>query len=79
MIGKILKQKRQAIGLTQKEVATKLGYRSSQFISNWERDLVLPPASGAKRLAKLYRIDKMFIIDEIIERATARILKEAGL
>lgn len=36
--GSILRQARVKAKLSQEELANKLGYSSSQFISNWERD-----------------------------------------
>lgn len=51
-----LKQIRRDSGLSQKEVATTLGYKSSQFVSNWERGLSSPPLGTLRKLAGLYRV-----------------------
>jgi transcriptional regulator with XRE-family HTH domain len=53
---KYLKQSRVNAGLSQKQVSEKLGYSSSQFISNWERGLSAPPAKAVKKLAELYSV-----------------------
>ncbi|MEN0059427.1 MAG: helix-turn-helix transcriptional regulator [Bdellovibrio sp.] len=53
---KFLKTKREASGLSQKQVAEALGYSTPQFISNWERGLSAPPMKIIKKLADLYRI-----------------------
>ncbi len=53
MEGRIIKEARERAGLTQAKLATKLGYKSAQFISNSERGLCLLPASQFKKLAKV--------------------------
>ena len=40
-----LKERRVEAGLTQKAVAEHFGYTTGQFVSNWERGLVMPPLS----------------------------------
>jgi transcriptional regulator with XRE-family HTH domain len=57
-----LKDKRVAAGLTQSEVAKKLGYSSPQFVSNWERGLANPPVFVLRDLTKMYKVgaDQMF-------------------
>ncbi len=55
-LASFLKEIRKNAGLSQKEVADTLGYKSSQFVSNWERGLSSPPLTTLRRLARLYRI-----------------------
>jgi len=57
-----LKQKRVILGLSQKDVAEKMGYSTSQFISNWERGVSQPPLHAIRKLANFYKInaDEMF-------------------
>lgn len=57
-----LKEKRIEAGLTQSQVAGKLGYSSPQFISNWERGLANPPVFILRDLTKMYKVpaDEMF-------------------
>lgn len=44
----ILKQAREKSGLSQSELAKKLGYTSAQFVSNWERGVcTIPPKKAA--------------------------------
>ena len=50
--GQILADARNRVGLTQKDLAKKLGYSSAQFISNVERGLCLVPKSQLKKLEK---------------------------
>lgn len=55
-LNEILRDKRLAAGLTQKEVALKFGYSTSQFISNWERGISYPPYKILKQVAEIYQI-----------------------
>ena len=62
VLGSYLKDKRIDVGLTQSEVAHKLGYSTPQFISNFERGLCSPPLKNLKVLVKLYKLP----IDEVM-------------
>lgn len=53
-LGVVLKKNREESGLSQADVAKKFGYTTAQFVSNWERGLVVPPLSTLKKLCKLY-------------------------
>ncbi|OFZ31804.1 MAG: transcriptional regulator [Bdellovibrionales bacterium RIFCSPHIGHO2_01_FULL_40_29] len=61
-LAKFLKEKRTQANLSQKDVATKLGYSTSQFISNWERGISQPPIHTLRTLAQMYAVspDQMF-------------------
>lgn len=61
-LAQFLKEKRTLAGLSQKDVATKLGYSTSQFISNWERGISHPPMHTLRKLANMYSVtpDQMF-------------------
>lgn len=48
-----LKKKRNDAGLSQKELAKKLGYTTAQFVSNWERSISRPPIDSVPKLAEL--------------------------
>lgn len=62
MLADFLKQKRVAAGLSQRDVADKLGYTTPQFISNWERGVSQPPINALKRLGEMYKVsaDELF-------------------
>lgn len=62
-----LKEKRTQVGLSQKDVADKLGYSSAQFISNWERGLSSPPMHTLKKLAEMYNVNVDEMFDVILE------------
>lgn len=61
-IGNNLFKFRKKIGLSQENVADKLGV-SRQTISKWETDETLPDIYQAKKLAKLYNMS----LDDLIE------------
>jgi transcriptional regulator with XRE-family HTH domain len=73
--GAELKKLRLKAGLKQIEVATALGYGSSQFVSNWERSVSWPPIKQVKTLARLYNIapEKLFMK---LQKAYIRKLQE---
>ena len=70
-----LKEKRLEAGLTQKAVAEKFGYTSGQFVSNWERGLVMPPLKTIRQLAELYGANLNEIYEMICEE-TQRVVRE---
>lgn len=61
-LGTSLNDARKNSGLTQKEVAERLGV-SRQTISKWELDETLPDIRQSKRLAELYHVS----LDELVE------------
>ncbi len=75
-LGDFLKLKRMDKGLTQGEVAQKLGYSTPQFISNIERGLCSPPLKNLKTLIKLYGIHHEEVI-ELILQEQEKILRKA--
>lgn len=74
-----LKEKRVEAGLTQLEVAKKLGYSSPQFVSNWERGLANPPVFVLRDLTKMYKVpvDQMF--DLIVEDFKLELQRELSV
>lgn len=61
-LGNNLFQARKRVGLSQEEVAEKLGV-SRQTISKWETDETVPDIYQSKKLARLYNLS----LDELIE------------
>ena len=78
MLGRYLKQRRIRAGLTQSEVAKKLGYSTPQFISNFERGLCSPPLKNLKVLVKLYSLDVEEVM-KLIMKQQEHILRKALL
>ncbi len=66
---RFLRDKRKEAGLSQVEVAKKLGYSSSQFVSNWERGVAAPPLRTLRRIASLYGLSDRNIFDRIRDMA----------
>jgi transcriptional regulator with XRE-family HTH domain len=71
---KFLKEKREQAGLSQKQVADKLGYTTPQFVSNWERGVSSPPLKTLKKIGEMYHVsaDELFRItlDTTIQQVT---------
>jgi len=63
----MLKRHRLNKGMTQKELAKRLGYTSPQFVSNWERDLCRPPLDVAAKLCRLLDIDRGLYKKELLK------------
>lgn len=61
----LLKNARVKAGLSQKEVSAVLGYKSSQFVSNWERGLSSPPIGTLRRLCRLYKTSESGVFSVI--------------
>ena len=72
-LGDFLKKSRLAVGLSQKEVASVLGYKSSQFVSNWERGLSSPPLGTFRELCKLYRTSEKDMFQIVREIAVKKL------
>lgn len=51
-LGKFLRKKREAAGVTQAQVAEVLGYASPQLVSNVERGIVFVPQAGVRKWAR---------------------------
>lgn len=77
--GTYLKTKREQCGLTQSEVAQKLGYGSSQFISNIERGISNVPVKALKSLIMLYQLDPGEAVDALLSEKRDKLIKALGL
>lgn len=62
-----LKEKRKAAKLSQAQVADRLGYKSAQFISNWERGISSPPVETLRVLANMYLVPEEEMLQKIID------------
>ncbi|MCE3009780.1 MAG: helix-turn-helix transcriptional regulator [Proteobacteria bacterium] len=74
-LGLFLKNKREAQGLTQSDVAKRLGYGSPQFISNIERGISSVPLKSLKTLVEMYGVSPEEIIDVFLEEKKSQLLK----
>lgn len=66
-LSQFLKDSREEMGLTQIDVAQKLGYSSAQFISNWERGLSSPPMKSINILAQMYKVSTEDLFQAILK------------
>jgi transcriptional regulator with XRE-family HTH domain len=72
-LAQFLKNKRIIAGFSQKDVATKLGYSTSQFISNWERGVSQPPLSTLRKLAEVFQINAEEMFNVLLESTIAQV------
>ena len=70
-IGKYIASKRKSLGMTQKQLAEKLGM-SDKSVSKWERGVCLPDVSVYKELCFVYDNDEMSVLtlDDFINSKT---------
>ncbi len=74
-LGEQLKKMRLAKSLSQKDVAVFLGYSSSQFVSNWERNLCRPPGSALRGLSKLFSVNYKDLVNSFVAHYKAELMK----
>lgn len=65
-IGKFLKYQREKAGLSQRQVAEKLGYTTPQFVSNWERGIISPPLTTMATLVKMYSMSSKELLELLV-------------
>ena len=65
--GELLREFRGNAGISQWKVARFLGYKSAQFVSNWERGLSEPPIETLATLAELYQISSDSMLEMYIQ------------
>ena len=65
-LGIYLRRKRVLRGLTQSNVASKLGYGSPQFISNIERGIANVPLKSLRRIIDLYQVPPLEVLDVLM-------------
>jgi transcriptional regulator with XRE-family HTH domain len=70
-IGNFLKAQRQAKKLTQKQLADIFNLTCTQFVSNWERGICLPPANYLPKLCQVLNIERKTLINLILEKTEA--------
>ena len=79
VLGEFLQAKRIKSGLSQGDVATKLGYSSPQFISNFERGLCAPPLNKLKLLVNLYDLNGEELVRLMLKEHEKHIRRAIGL
>jgi len=66
-LGLILKDARLSIGLSQREVSLRVGYTSSQFISNIERGVSVASLKLLAQLVRMYKIKPDKVANVILD------------
>ncbi|WP_242384546.1 helix-turn-helix domain-containing protein [Enterococcus faecalis] len=74
IIGTQISLLRKKFGLTQEDLANKLGF-SKQTVSNWETGLKTPRMGAIQKIADLFNVSKSFIIEGIDESKNSSIEK----
>nr|BFD59524.1 hypothetical protein CKG001_16310 [Bdellovibrio sp. CKG001] len=74
--GQILKAKRLAANLSQAAVAEHFGYSTPQFISNWERNVSMPPVESFKKIGHLYGISAEELFETALNQKISEITKD---
>jgi len=75
MFGEKLRKLRESKGLTQRELAEKLGYSSNSYISDVEKGVFIPPKDKLKKIAKALGVPFSKIEDMLLESK----LEEMGI
>lgn len=64
--GNYLRELRFKANLPITKVGQLLGYSSGQFISNWEREISMPPPRKVKKLASLYKVSEAIFMEKYL-------------
>ena len=74
--GKLLKKARLEKNLSQIELAKKLGYTSSQMISNYEREICSVPVAKFKDLSKILKVNPRALLEAEVSRYASQLRAE---
>ena len=75
-LGRFLRKKREASSLTQGELANKLGFASSQFVSNIERGVSLIPVSRIKDYSELLGLNSVELSKLMSQALSDKVVKK---
>lgn len=75
-MAKVLKKGREKINLSQSDIAVKLGYKSGQFVSNFERGLCHPSVSDIAKLQNIYKLSRREVRNAYMADCLAELNKE---
>jgi len=65
VIPNTLKENRLKVGITQKQVAEKIGVNSQERISHWEAGRNIPNLANLVKLCKLYKVNVNLIYPDL--------------
>ncbi len=77
-LGGFLREKREDSGVSQVDLAKKLGYSSSQFVSNWERGLATPPLKSLSKICDILDVDTREIVELVLNQTREMLQSELG-
>lgn len=63
IVGKFLRASREDRGVTQEELALRLGYSTAQYVSNWERGVSLPPMDQLPKIASFLEVTPSALLE----------------
>jgi transcriptional regulator with XRE-family HTH domain len=66
-LGQFLKEGRVKAKLSQWECASKLGYETSQVISNWERGVQSPPFNKLIDICRLFNFSPTAMMEKLLD------------
>ena len=75
-LGKLLRQKRLAKGLTQQELGNALSGIHSQFVSSWELGECTPPTRCLPVLVQILGVSQEALVQAMVKDAKASIEKK---
>lgn len=75
-VGQFLKELRHHNGVSQRDLADKLGYSTPQFVSNWERGISFPPVSALKKIARIVGPTDRMTEEQVAEAMLELIIAE---
>lgn len=78
-LGNYFKEVRIKNKLTQLEVAKKLGYNTSMFVSLYERGMSNVPPAIIGKYIKEFKLNKNAIIKIMVEKYKNKLIKEMGI
>lgn len=75
----MIRDLREAAGLTQKQVAAHMGWGSAQYVSNIERGRCPIPRKGMKRLSRALKVQPVVLLNRYMAHSERQIRKAMGL
>jgi len=75
-LGSFISQKRHEAGVTQAHLARKLGYKTPQYVSNWERGSSVPPLRKMLLLSHSLKIPAKDLISAIVTATEEQLRSE---
>ena len=76
ILGTFISQKRRKAGVSQAFLARKLGYKTAQYISNWERGASVPPLRKMRPLSTVLKIPVKELISAIVNATEDQLRSE---